>query len=334
MNDRSGAEITLRRRFVFCAPFLSLQTACARGIIKMQSIIAVLPRGPSVGRTVEEGMKNLFGVNWQTGETDNEKFVIRRVGSALSRKQEEAEEQIVGANKSANLPAWLLIVLYVCGGYALIVVVQVVFGLSETPFTEMYNNAPWVFYSGGACLVVAVALFIYARLKHKKVVENPGVQTLLEDYEKTISKSYEDLRVPAESDSIDVFSYGYKIKNGKVRDGSGFAKYAVVAVKIFKENDMLCFADTSTVTAIPLSSIQGVFKINKNATFMNWTKEEAHNKGRFKPYKIRVNNYGTYFIKPYYSVRVVLSGEEYEIVLPGYELEVFLSYANVGVTEA
>ena len=55
--------------------------------------------------------------------------------------------------------------------------------------------------------------------------------------------------------------------------------------------------------------------------YYGWNKETAFNKGVYKNYKIRMNDFGMYAVKPYYSLQILSGGEEYEIRIPPYERE-------------
>ena len=67
---------------------------------------------------------------------------------------------------------------------------------------------------------------------------------------------------------------------------------------------------------------------------MQWNKDEAYNKGRYKEYKITMNQYNIYFFKPYYSIRINDGNEEFEIIVPPYDIEFFNEILNLEIKES
>ena len=55
------------------------------------------------------------------------------------------------------------------------------------------------------------------------------------------------------------------------------------------------------------------------------------NAPEYKPYKIRANQYGILFVKPYFSLRISGSQGDFEILFPPYEEQALRSLVNVPV---
>lgn len=55
------------------------------------------------------------------------------------------------------------------------------------------------------------------------------------------------------------------------------------------------------------------------------------NSPTYKPYKVRANQYGMLFVKPYYGMQFKGAEGEYEILIPPYELETMRSLVELPV---
>ena len=151
----------------------------------------------------------------------------------------------------------------------------------------------------------------------------------MDEREKLLSSSYEELGVPDDADELDVFSYAFKLtRKGKEKWGT-VANYIAIRLKIFKDDDNIYFADTSDVIKIPVTAIKAVNSINKRLGFLGWNKDVKPTSPEYKPYKITVNNMGVLFVKWCFSVNLILDGEEYEIIIPPYENEILRKYVDL-----
>ncbi len=283
-------------------------------------------------------MKNLFSINVKTQEKTYSPYVVRSVSAETSSQQEAFDEQLTKSEKASKLPLWLRIVQLLCGIVAVCIFCGLMraFGENEhdESFSEMWarfvgNGAITMIIVGVICLAVFIALLVWGKLRSNKVQASPEYQTVIATAEKLQNSSYEELGVPADADELDVFSYAFKYnRKGKERCGT-VANYITISVKIFKDEDSLYFADTSEVIKIPLSAVKTVDSINKRLSFMGWSKDQKPNSPEYKPYKIRVNNMGILFVKWCLSVKLILDGEEFEIIIPPYESEILKKYVDI-----
>ena len=60
-------------------------------------------------------------------------------------------------------------------------------------------------------------------------------------------------------------------------------------------------------------------------------KDVPMNSPTYKPYKVRANQYGMLFVKPYYGMQFKGAEGEYEILIPPYELETMRSLVELPV---
>ena len=78
----------------------------------------------------------------------------------------------------------------------------------------------------------------------------------------------------------------------------------------------------------PIDSFQRISTVKKRIIIGQWHKEERHNKGEYKQYKISTNQYG-YSLKNYHALELERFGETYGIYFPAYELHVFESLTHL-----
>ena len=275
-------------------------------------------------------MKNAFEINLTTEEKSCDKFIVKKIPDDLERRLDEMNEAFTMIQKNSSIPIWLTVIYYICAFFAIAVTAGFFEAAVDIGFATAFHNAGWMIYADSVCIVVALAVFIYKWRKKKKTEQSPAVQSKLEESKKLNSHCYEELGVPADADTIDIFSVAGKLKKGKVMPAT-YYQYTNVACKIYNDSNNLYIADTIAVYRFPLNSFTHIVTRNKNTTFNTWNKDEGFNQGIYKQYKVRRNNFG-FFIKPYHSVQFFAFNEEYEIVIPSYELQTLLKYVNLNVT--
>lgn len=276
-------------------------------------------------------MKNAFSLNVTTNENETDKFKVKKLSEELARKKEQSENLVTDITRAASIPRWLEWVAVILGGFGLIVLVSILRTLTDVGFETAYKNAGWLFYAGGASLIVALVIFVIRTYKNKTTMSTPAVQNTFTESERLVNRCYEDLGVPYGADDIDVFCEAFKTKNGKTKRAGIFFQYLNVSCKIYRDGENLYFADTDGVYGFPISNFTGIVAIKKNATFNCWTKQQPFNKPPYKQYKVRNNGYGVLFVKPYYSVRFTAFNEEYEIIIPAYEFDTLQKYVTLNV---
>lgn len=270
-------------------------------------------------------MNNVFALNAETQEYDGEKeFLSRSLEGELKQRRAALEEEVRVHQKNAGLPVWLNLIAVILGGFGVICVVEFLMaplGENQVSYAQAYANAPWVIWVGPPCLIIGVALYMFEKLRKRQVEGSPAFAYTAEKVEKLTTESLAALGVPEDAPSCDVFSPVFKIKKGGTRKRvAAVANYYNGAWKIFREGDDLCLGDATRVLKIPANRIGRLVRVNKRAMFAGWNKETPCNKGEYKQYKIKWNNYGAMFVKPYLSLQIKGS-EEAEILFPPYEAE-------------
>lgn len=271
-------------------------------------------------------MKNVFGINITGNKAnqcaDGEVFVTARISNAQQKALDREFEAAEQAEEKKDLPFPLYILYYLSLVAAVCCVGGLVKGLSRgnVSLAQAYQNAPWVFYAGGASIVAAGILGIFKHQRKKKA-EN-SEETKLEErrVQALETSSYQTLGVPETATDVDVLTFRYKVKNGESKAvHTIFADYANTHVKAFVRDGMLCLADLSQCVSIPLDEIRDIQGVKRKISVFGWNKQTPFNKGVYQPYKITENNMGGVFFKSYCIVTVDHNGETYEIFLPPYE---------------
>lgn len=266
-------------------------------------------------------MKNLFSVNVKTNEVRGEEFVIRRPVSDLSRKSEEAIQTLSAYKKKGAMPLWYNLIMYAFVLASVICIPAFLEGCLDNGFEITYQRGSWALYIGGAGLILGFTMYIIKRVRLTKLVHNPEVVDFVSDMDKLTDRIRESLHVPENCADIDVFSRPYKMKNGKEKQYSHFFAYFNLSFWVFKEDDLLCFACAEGVYGIPVSSITEIVLNKKTVSVPQWNKDEPIKNEKYKPY-VKTNNNGMYFIKKHYSIRFMRRGEEWEILIPAYDIDV------------
>ncbi len=282
-------------------------------------------------------MKNVFGVLCEKGKEarryDGERFVVRKADAGFKEKLESFVDEALDVEAKAGLPPVLNIIKWLAGAAFLLVIAAVVRGFGEVSIAQMFKNAPVLFCCGGAGAVVWLILFALEKVKYKKI-DNTGAIDEINNKALNIElQCEEELGIPHDAPRVDIFSFEYKEKNGKdkVKESVG-GMYISNEMRLFKEDDNLCLADFTDVYEFSIDGFKKFVLKKKRASFDEWNKEEEYDKGEYKQYKIRTNDYGTYFCK-YYALQYADVFGEYEIFFPEYELKNFEQILNLPVEE-
>ena len=158
----------------------------------------------------------------------------------------------------------------------------------------------------------------------------------MENIDLNVKNIYEELGVPNTAYSVDIFGFKYKIKDGKI-----VVKSSAFQPSNFINTDFSCFisdnklhlVDLTDVYSFDLSNFKRIVAVKKTADFTPWNKQESPNDERYKPFKIRNNQIGINFVKPYYILEYEQDGETYGIYFPPYELSVFESLTGLTAQE-
>ena len=282
-------------------------------------------------------MKNVFGVLCEKGKEerryDGERFVVRKADSRLNDELESFLDEALDVEDEATLPCGLSILKWIAEFGTFLLVAVLIRNWGEVSFAQMFSNSPAIIIGGAVCALVWLSLFFYEKFRFKKADKSGAIEKINSKADKMVLQCEEELGIPHDAPGVDIFSFEYKEKNGKDKIKERFGgMYSNHEMRLFKEDDNLCLADFTDVYAFSLDGFKKLVHKKKRASFDDWNKEEEYNKGEYKQYKIRINDYGTYFCK-YYALQYADVFGEYEIFFPEYELKHFEQILNLPIEE-
>lgn len=277
-------------------------------------------------------MKNLFSIDVKTKEISGQEFIIRKPDSELLEKSDKCADTLMGYKKKSGMPLAYWIIEFILLLAAAICLPGFFKGCLNNGFEIAYQRGAAILIIGIIALVVGIAMSIFASVHNKKITKSPEVGEALSEMSELNNRIKESLLVPENSADIDVLCRPFKLKKGKVKRGGRFFYCFNFSFWVFIEGENLCFADASGVYGVPLSSITDTELIKKTVTVTTWNKDEPIKDPKYKKF-VKVNNYGLYFIKPHYSLRFKHNDEEWEVLIPGYEIEVISELTGKYPTE-
>ncbi len=281
-------------------------------------------------------MKPFLGIDLTENRKNDQPNGTELIAATPSPAMQQALETSMGkaddAEARAKLPLPILIVQYACGILGVIIFGSLLRGISEVSFAQAYKNAGWLFWLCGGCLALWALLKFWSTRKETKVLGSEESTHVLSNLENISNSIYTELGVPTDASEVDILSFFYKNKDGQIKiceKGIQLAKFMNPAFKIYKDADNLYLTNLTGKHAFPLSSLKAIRKINKNGNVITWNKVAATTEGRFKQYKLTVDNYGRIHFKNYYILELTHNGEEWGIYIPCYELPALEYYTGL-----
>jgi len=277
-------------------------------------------------------MKPFLGIDLTTNkkneQMNGDEFLIKKPSLALTQSFERSLENTEDTIEKSKLPLPVRIVQWVCGVLGVFIVLGILRSLGgEDGITlaEVYQNAGWLFWLSGGCLVVWAILKIISLRKEKDVLETDESNLVFDHLDKSSDAILADLAVPSDAKEIDVLSFFYKVKGSDIKvceKALSLAPYMNPIFYAFADSENLYLANLEGKYAFPLSAIKGIHTVKKATRIMEWNKDEPFNKGIYKQYKISEDNYGCITCKCHHIIECEHNGESWGIYIPSYELPV------------
>ncbi len=274
-------------------------------------------------------MKNLFGVK-KDGTAPYTRFEIRSLSEESQSKLDDSKEVVATSFKKA-LPTWISILASVITFIGACILEGILD--SDATITESYNHAPYLFYICGACLLAGLGLFAYIGIRKYKLKQDPLLNSQLDVINELTDQAILELKVPDTSVFVDVIFPMVKENDHGVEKEIWSNSYQNVPLHVFEENGKICFADCYSVFAIPRECFKSITMKKKRKSISNWNKEEGVKSEKYKPYKLRKNDQGGYIIKSLYKVLLEIDGEQFEIFIPNYDIELFRTIVPIEILE-
>ena len=278
-------------------------------------------------------MKPFLGIdltaNKKNEQMNGEEFVVAKPDLSLTQSLESSSENVEETIEKSKLPLPIRIGHWICGAVGVIVAIGILKALGGedgVTLSEAYQNASWLFWLGGACLVAWALLKIISVRKEKNVLETEESSQVFNNLNQTSEAVLSDLKVPQDSKEIDILSFFYKVKNNDIKvceKGLQIAPYINPIFHIFTDSENLYLANLEAKYAIPLSAIKAIKSIRKSIRILEWNKDEEYNKGIYKQYKLSEDNSGCIICNGYHILEFEHNNELWGIYFPNYELHVF-----------
>ena len=281
-------------------------------------------------------MKPVFGVDITTDRrndwNNSDEFIARKVCPETELLLENAGKAARGIEKKSVLPWYALVLKFLMGAAALFGLYGFINIGLDNGFGEFsQKDLPWLilFIAGGA---LWLALFIYGRVRDKKVNASNEAAEANAEQKRALSAARAELGVSEDAEAVDVFLLAYKLKNGKLRiDGDPF--WLNGEVYAYRKDDALMLWGGEKVWAFPIENMKGIKTVRASITALCWNKKEKHKEGRFAQYKLVPNNYGLR-MRFYHILELEHGGENYGIYFPCWELPVFEKLTGLNAEDA
>ena len=277
-------------------------------------------------------MKPFLGIDLTTNKKNEqfngEEFIVAKPDPSLARSLESSSENVEETIEKAKLPLPIRIGHWICGtigALSAIGIIKALGGEDGVSLSEAYQNAAWVFWLGGACLVAWALLKLIGGHKEKVVLETDESTQAFHSLDKICDAVLLDLKVPQDAKEMDVLSFFYKENGDKIKvceKALQIAPYMNPIFHVFADAENLYLANLDAKYAIPLSAIKAIRSIKKTIRITEWNKDEPCNKGIYKQYKLSEDNYGCVCCKSYHVLEFEHGSATWGLYFPCYELAV------------
>lgn len=279
-------------------------------------------------------MKNVFGRPYSdNGQApfDGERFITERVDPAFKNEIDSSKQRIEDVKKKGRVSTKDVLIF---GGLGMAFPLGLIWIFRHCDTIDpavVWAEQPVAFIITVLGFLIESAFWLVSIIKNKKVNSSPELAEANARLASLDKNSEIMLGVPQEYEKVDMLSFDYVEKHGKVRiKDSQTYRYLNNAMKLYKNGDMLCLADIERVYSFPIADVKK-YVLKKGKTIISgWNKETPHNEGRYIKYKISKNDYGNISCK-ICAMRCADTFGEYEVFFPEYELEHFQSIVDVPV---
>lgn len=276
-------------------------------------------------------MKNVFGRPYSdNGQApfDGERFVTERVDPTFKNEIDSSKQRIEDVKKSLRMSMKTIVIMGLLSLAFPFGFLRITTLCNTMTLSEAFAKEPLVFV---ACLfgfVIDIAFMLMLVRSSRKQKNSPELAEANARLASLDKNSEIMLGLPQEYEKVDVLSFEYVEKDGKVRikDTQPY-RYLNSEMKLYKNGDMLCLADIERVYSFPIADIKKYVLKKRKTIISGWNKETPYNEGRYIQYRLSKNDSGSLNCK-YCAMRCADSFGEYEVFFPVYELEAFKAIAD------
>ena len=272
-------------------------------------------------------MKELFGVdvteNKKNDFPDGVSYETRKISSALSARIDALTEKSDDVEDAASLPNALKWVQYACGVAAGFVIAGILRNTGKLSLKEMYGNAAWLFWIGGACALVFLTLLVMGAVRRRNTEDSAEYEDLTASADSLEREMLLELGVPEDAASIDGLAYQYKTRDGENKIVEQLVgHYIETPCYAFCEKGCFCLCDSAARFDIPLGDIHGIYIENKKRYMTGWSKDKGFYEEPYKEFCYKnADNLDRIWLRSTCLMEFALGGEEFRFRFPTYELE-------------
>lgn len=222
-------------------------------------------------------MKNIFEISYdrQTGQTyaQYDKFVIRKVTKKQEEKLNTLGQKYKVQEQNKGIPRWLNLLNRISFSATFTSFIFFIVSLfihmreSKENFIKEYLWLIIILCVSVVIFVGSIGLAIFMKKRQKQKTSEDISKEL---FQMILDTSKEYLSIPTSAKSLEVLM---EQDQGRKRDK--IHKFSNVVLSVFKENDMLCFADLYIVIGIPINTILQFETIEEPYHFIYWHKKES-----------------------------------------------------------
>ena len=269
-------------------------------------------------------MLNFMGYD-VTKDAENETsagdaFVIRRWEPAASDFQYSGI-QYKEQEQKWKLPPLFDLLKLACG-FGTVMMLGSILRLGNP--VQLFWHQPAYYVVGGICLAGWLALFLREKTHAAQVISVPDYQAMAAEAKAFLDKGKQALGVPDSAIEIDLLAERYVMQNGvpKHKSIDALNEYLNLSFDAFAQDGCLYLADGMELWEIPLASLRRMHRLKPRFCFADWNKTAHYNDKKYKPYKITVNQFGSYFAHCYHIDISDRKGDFY-LLIPDYDADAF-----------
>lgn len=283
-------------------------------------------------------VKNVFSMRDDAEEIDGAVFYIHRPDESLVEEREHYRAESERTARAGKLSAAGEVVKYASFALAIVLLAAIFIGSQEdnggafrlSLLADLWKTKPWLFLLDAALWILGISLLIYGnRLLYRAMVsgEETGKESGYDSAQQAILFS---MGVPPDAPSIDVLSEIYSAKKGRKPEQPGMFPDAM---RVYREGDILCFADPNGVVGIPVSDIAQIIRVREPFELLLWNKEFEPDKEPYRSFGITADRYGNYHCGEYYLLQIRSDRGDFEIRVPPYDVDPVLRLTGQFITE-
>lgn len=256
---------------------------------------------------------------------NGEEFCCAKPSESLAHAFAEASEQVSGILKRAALPTPLKILEWICMFLGLTTFISLLRALGDVESLDVaYGNAPWAFWLCGISLVGWFILWLVGQKRQKAVLEDESNEQAVSRMNGLCDAIFAELSVPSNAREVDILSFQYKEKNGKlkhVQKGNSYFNYINLVYRVYGDEENLYLVNADGKYAFPKASLKAIRTQKKQVILSSWNKDTPHDEGYYAQFKLQVNQYGCVITKPYHILELEKDGQLWGIYFPCYDLK-------------